>query len=382
MQKQIIIFFIALLAILSCNQVQQATDIITQPTAREVYARSFDEKDSLYMAWNNAFAKAYKDTLKYVLKEIKLELPHTTVGRFSEEYLQPSSYSFKLSQGEILFAEVSTKVDSNHVFLDLLEWKNDSLIDHQILKSSQRDEKALKFEVKKTANYVLLLQPELEATTTFSLKIYTQPQYEFPVSDKGNKAVQSFWGDTRGGGKRSHKGIDIFASRGTPVVASTNGIVTSTGERGLGGKQVWLRDGFFGQSLYYAHLDSIIATSGQRVKVGDTLGLVGNTGNARTTPPHLHFGIYNRSGAVNPYPYVKNQQIPRINDSLKYSSGIIKNIANLRLQPNSKGIKITQLKRNDSVQVVEKSSNWLRVLTHDSLSGYIYKTSIKLISSN
>ncbi|TVZ52446.1 murein DD-endopeptidase MepM/ murein hydrolase activator NlpD [Dokdonia sp. Hel_I_53] len=367
---------------LSCNQVQQATDAITQPSAREVYARSFDKADSLYLKWNTAFAKAYKDTSKYPLEEIKLELPHTTVGQFSELNLQPLSYTFKLSQGEILIAEVSTEVDSNLVFLDLFEWENDSLIGQQILKSSQRDEKALKFEVKKTANYVLLLHPELEASSSFSLKIYSQPQYQFPVSNKGNKAVQSFWGDSRGGGKRSHKGIDIFASRGTPVIASTNGIVTSTGERGLGGKQVWIRDGFFGQSLYYAHLDSIIARSGQRVKIGDTLGLVVNTGNARTTPPHLHFGIYNRSGAVNPYPFVKHQQIPKINDSLNSSFGIIKNLANLRLQPNSKGLKIAQLNKNDSVQVVEKSSNWLRVSTQDSFNGYIYKTSIKLISSN
>ncbi len=70
-----------------------------------------------------------------------------------------------------------------------------------------------------------------------------------------------------------------------------NGRIGFTGEKGLGGKQVWLRDTKRGQSLYYAHLDSIAKTSGS-VKTGDTLGFVGNTGNARTTPPHLHFGIY------------------------------------------------------------------------------------------
>jgi hypothetical protein len=57
-------------------------------------------------------------------------------------------------------------------------------------------------------------------------------------------------------------------------------------------------------SLYYAHLDKQLVEAGQRVKKGDTLGLVGNTGNARFTPSHLHFGIYNYHGAVDPWPFV------------------------------------------------------------------------------
>src|SRR5690606_23635593 len=51
--------------------------------------------------------------------------------------------------------------------------------------------------------------------------------------------------------------------------------------------------------------DSQLARSGQTVNAGDTLGLMGNTGNARTTPPHLHFGIYSSGGAINPLPFVR-----------------------------------------------------------------------------
>ncbi len=134
------------------------------------------------------------------------------------------------------------------------------------------------------------MQPEIGATSDFSLKVYKEPVYTFPVADKGNAAVQSFWGAARDGGRRSHEGIDIFAPRGTPVVAAVEGHVSSTGNRGLGGKQVWLRDSERGNSLYYAHLDSIIARPGMRVSPGDTLGLVGNTGNARTTPPTCTLG--------------------------------------------------------------------------------------------
>ncbi len=93
------------------------------------------------------------------------------------------------------------------------------------------------------------------------------------------------------GGNRNHEGVDIFAAKGTPVVAVANGFVTRTGNQGLGGKQVWLRDSSSGNAYYYAHLDSILTESGKQVRINDTLGFVGNTGNAAGGSPHLHFGI-------------------------------------------------------------------------------------------
>ncbi|RYY98431.1 MAG: M23 family metallopeptidase, partial [Chitinophagaceae bacterium] len=56
--------------------------------------------------------------------------------------------------------------------------------------------------------------------------------------------------------------------------------------------------------LYYAHLDEQRVRPGQHVAAGDILGLVGNTGNARHTPAHLHFGIYTAGGAVDPFPFI------------------------------------------------------------------------------
>src|SRR5690606_21376741 len=111
-----------------------------------------------------------------------------------------------------------------------------------------------------TANsgiYKVIIQPDIEYQGSFTFKIYTQRSLGFAGAGKGNRDVQSFWGASRDGGGRSHEGIDIFARRGTPVVAVTNGYITRTGNSGLGGKQVWQRDGLLGNSLYYAHLDSI-----------------------------------------------------------------------------------------------------------------------------
>jgi hypothetical protein len=81
-------------------------------------------------------------------------------------------------------------------------------------------------------------------------------------------------------------------------------IISRVNENNPGGKVVFLRDANTGNNLYYAHLDSQIAVEGQKVKTGDTVGLVGKTGNARNTVPHLHFGIYTIGGAINPLPFI------------------------------------------------------------------------------
>src|SRR5690606_27514041 len=109
-----------------------------------------------------------------------------------------------------------------------------------------------------------------------------------------------------------------FSSFRTPVIAIAPGI-TRVNENNLGGKVVWLRPEGKDFTLYYAHLDEQIATDGQFVRQGDTLGLMGNTGNARTTPPHLHFGIYTGNGAVDPLPFINPaiRKMPEVQADLK-----------------------------------------------------------------
>ncbi|HVG06000.1 MAG TPA: M23 family metallopeptidase [Burkholderiaceae bacterium] len=123
-----------------------------------------------------------------------------------------------------------------------------------------------------------------------------------PVQGVSMRTVRDTYGAPRPG-DRTHRGVDIFAPRGTPVVSSTRGIVARIGENSLGGTVVWVL-GPGGDRHYYAHLNSVAAiTTGQRVVPGDVLGTVGTTGNARGTPPHLHYGVYRRAlGAINPFP--------------------------------------------------------------------------------
>lgn len=88
------------------------------------------------------------------------------------------------------------------------------------------------------------------------------------------------------------------------MIAAADGTAHRVGDNRLGGKVIFLRPRGRNLSLYYAHLDSQLVSSGDRVSAGDTIGTVGNTGNARTTTPHLHFGIYAMGGAINPYTFV------------------------------------------------------------------------------
>ncbi|MES3024936.1 MAG: M23 family metallopeptidase [Pseudomonadota bacterium] len=144
----------------------------------------------------------------------------------------------------------------------------------------------------------------------YAMRLTSMPaptQLAMPVANTKRTAIRDTWHAPRAPGRR-HEGIDIFAKRGTPVLASTEGIVYSRGENSLGGNVVWVL-GPGGQRHYYAHLDQpSIVGARERVQAGTLLGYVGNTGNAKTTPPHLHYGVYTSGGAINPYPLLAKPQ--------------------------------------------------------------------------
>jgi murein DD-endopeptidase MepM/ murein hydrolase activator NlpD len=128
--------------------------------------------------------------------------------------------------------------------------------------------------------------------------------FAFPVADPHN-FVDTF-GAPRSGG-RQHEGNDIFAPYGNPLFACERGVITKMGTNTLGGTKLWIV-GESGTSYYYAHLSAyaLNLVDGTVVEPGDVVGFVGNSGDAITTPPHLHFEIHPGGGpAIDPYAILK-----------------------------------------------------------------------------
>jgi murein DD-endopeptidase MepM/ murein hydrolase activator NlpD len=109
-----------------------------------------------------------------------------------------------------------------------------------------------------------------------------------------------------------HHGEDIFGQLGTPLLAVADGTIFSVGWNDIGGYRLWLRD-HDGNEFYYAHLSAFspYAVNGRQVKAGTVIGFMGNSGDAQTTPYHLHFEIHpvgmlylGYDGAVRAYPYL------------------------------------------------------------------------------
>jgi murein DD-endopeptidase MepM/ murein hydrolase activator NlpD len=139
--------------------------------------------------------------------------------------------------------------------------------------------------------------------------------YVFPVLGEGISYTDDYGAPRAGTGW--HQGTDLFGPTGTPLVAVADGVLSKVGVNTLGGNRLWLTDDR-GNEYYYAHLSAFAPGSvdGARVRAGQVIGFLGNTGQAITTPPHLHFEIHPGGGdSVNPYPYLlaweRNADVPR-----------------------------------------------------------------------
>src|ERR1043165_6985679 len=141
-------------------------------------------------------------------------------------------------------------------------------------------------------------------------KLYYQTpdtKLAMPLENVSKRAIADTWEAPRGT-NRHHEGQDIFAPKGTPILSATRGFVYNIGENNLGGQTVSVI-GAGGRVYYYAHLDAYAPglQIGDPVNTRTVLGYVGTTGNAQGTPPHLHFGIYTSSGAINPLPLLSDR---------------------------------------------------------------------------
>ncbi|GAA4007228.1 hypothetical protein GCM10022408_18910 [Hymenobacter fastidiosus] len=363
----------------ACGKQQTLRGIFQKGTAHQEYARRLRQahldETALGRDWLAAADQALRDSLV-------VTLPFRETGFFRADRATAAAYRYAVRTGEQINITLQLAPGSDaHVFLDAFELSPDRTAP-RLLASADTAALSFSYTVADDRQHLLRVQPELLRTGRYTLRIQRAPSLGFPVQGKSDAAAGSFWGADRDNGARRHEGIDIFARRGTPVVAAAAGLITRTGETPLGGKVVWLADATHGQHLYYAHLDKQLVQAGQLVKAGDTLGLVGNTGNARTTPPHLHFGVYRAGrGAVDPFPFVRRADaVPAAPTTQPERLGqwvrVRDKQAALRLSPGAKGAAAAVLARNTPLFVVGSQASWYRVEQPDGRVGYVAAKSV------
>lgn len=297
-----------------------------------------------------------------------------------ESYLDPreamaTAYRLSARRGQRIEATFESEPDTAfQVFIDLFFVLDRTGARPRRVASADSLERRLEYLARRDGDYLIRIQPELLRGGRYAITVVVGPSLQFPVSGARDTDIGSWYGDSRDGGRRRHEGLDIFARRGTPVLAAADGVVRSTRSNRLGGKVVWLRDRY-GQSHYYAHLDTQLVSRGQQVLAGDTIGFVGNTGNARTTPPHLHFGLY-AGGSFDPYPAL--QQVPTTPAAFSGDSSVIGGLARvshdgarLRAFPTTRSSTLAELPLHTPLRVEAGSGAWYRVLTPDGTVGFM-----------
>ena len=196
----------------------------------------------------------------------------------------------------------------------------------QMLELMGQSDSKLVEELKITKSRAGLIREQLDATRTHQSRVLQQlanQRRQLELQFKGAKAAarvskygdfDSFtlpvspsafantWGAPRSGGRR-HKGTDLMAPCGAPVVAVTNGVITDMHSGGAGGIMLWMRASN-GDIFFYVHLRGYTNGShvGKSVTTGELIAYNGNTGNARGGACHVHFEWHPGGGApVNPY---------------------------------------------------------------------------------
>lgn len=354
----------------ACSSLGPVT-IFRPSSPHEQYAGSLRtaklDQTALGTDWLAAGNRALSDSLR-------ISIPYRESGYFAAQKPFAIGYRIDAQRGDKLLIRVDVQGQRADVFIDVFELNGK---EPALVAASKADTATLTWDVRRTQTHLIRIQPELLRSGQYTISITREPLLSFPVQGRDSRQISSYFGQPREGGKRRHEGIDIFAPRGTPAIASIDGVISGVGENRLGGNVVWLSDTEHNQRLYYAHLDRFNVTDGQRVAVGDTIGFVGNTGNARTTGPHLHFGIYAAGeGALNPLAFVRRGTGParqpmlpatRLNDTVRTTPAR----SFVRLGPDADSPILSTLPKASALTITGGTAAWMRVELPNGLAGYL-----------
>jgi murein DD-endopeptidase MepM/ murein hydrolase activator NlpD len=359
---------LVVLAVCSCSTSQPGL-FGNKRSAHEKYVDGLSQagldRTQLGSNWINAAAVSLQQPQPVVL-------PYKETGYFAVEKPAAYAYIFTAKKGEKITALLTTNPAAGYLLFAEL-WQKDN--SNRLLTSMDTLKKTVVYTIENDGQYIIRIQPELLRTVEYTITITVNGSLAFPVRRSGDPKMISFWGAGRDGGTRNHEGIDIAAKFRTPALAAADGYITRVNENNLGGKVVFLNPDNTGYSLYYAHLDSQSVHAGQRVKEGDVVGLVGKTGNAQHTVPHLHFGIYTNAGAIDPLAFIDNRKtvalpvkgnIDKLNDWARLQPG-----TNAYETPSTKSSVIFKGGPATVVQLISTADNWYKVVSPDGKTAFV-----------
>ncbi len=332
------------------------------------------------------FARDWKAAgLQAIDEPLAPGLAYREVGLFPEDASQALGLRVRVPRGQRLHLDVQPgREQAAPLFVDLFRAAPENVLAEgsdgtrrpAFVKGEELSEGKWSFDPDETGEYVVRLQPRVGEGGRYRISVRVGAPWRFPVAGAGEIDIGSVFGDSRDGGRREHHGVDIFMPRGTPVLAAADGRVTSVDTTEIGGRVVWQREAGGRHAIYYAHLDQALVEDGQQLEAGDTVGLVGNTGNARTTPPHLHFGAYRR-GAVDPW----NLILPIPPDApdvavdlggLGTDGRVSEEGVRLRRGPSTRGSILGELGTDTSFRVLGGAGEWYRVALNGGESGFLH----------
>lgn len=365
---------LSLLILAGCFEGDPAVSVFVPKTPHEKYEFAVRQMGLERTALGHEWILASREALT---RALPIATPYQELGYFDPKESHAIGYRLEVDRGQRLEVEVEVVGDAPaQVFIDLFREVSDTIRPTRHVANADSNSYRFGYIVPRTASYVLRLQPEMLRGGRYRVTIVTGASLSFPVLGVDTRAIRSGFGASRDGGRRRHRGVDIFAPRGTPVLAAVDGIVTSTRPNRLGGRVVWLSD-LRGQRLYYAHLDSVVVRRRQGVSVGDTLGFVGNTGNARTTPPHLHFMVrFGTAGVVDPYPFL--YEPPQVPQTLAADTELIggwvraaRDSIYVQRSPVAIASVVRTVARHTPMRILGGTGQWYRVSLPDGGTGFV-----------
>ena len=375
------IFPVLFVLLYSCSS--PGPGIFGKKTPHQEYEKKIKDAGLKETALGEAWLRAAAVTLS---NPLDITLPYTETGYFADDRANGIGLRFSAKRGQKIKISITKKPSANfQMYVDL--WQPYPASENKtpkFLLAADTLHLSLEYEVNEDTAFLVRIQPELLKEGEYTLTITAGPSLAFPVSSKVKSSIISLFGVGRDNGARKHEGIDIIAPKGSPAVASAKGTITRVEENPLGGKVIFLRPDNAPYSLYYAHLDSQIATLGQHVNTGDVIGLTGNTGNAQFTVSHLHFGIYTFNGAIDPLYFVKSdyKEPAKLSVPLTPLNTWMRTVKNAKLatDQHSGTASFVTLDDNTLLKPEAATGNLYRVVLPDGKKGFIAAASITSIN--